>query len=204
MVLLFLPFTLLGQMKELEEYIEDDPEPVVMRHRGFAYSLLEFGSGLGIFYERPLPDFYHIGVSFDAIMLRDSKEFTYTIYGYTYQFNKQNNVYMFDLMASLKKRLFTHSLDNSIRPFIGVEAGPVFAMNFPEEYYDDFGNRVKGKNQFLWTLSGIAALGIDADVNPNMFMGFRLQYRVIPFAEKLGERRDQSTLDVRLEIGQKF
>jgi hypothetical protein len=191
---------------QMEDYIEEDPEPVVKRHRGFAYSLLEYGSGLGFFLELPMTGFYHIGGSFDAFMLRDSKEFTipsYYGYGY-YQFNKRNNVYMFDLMLSLKKRFFAHDLDNSIRPFLAVQAGPVFAMNFPEEYVDETGLVVKEDDQYMWTLSGAAALGVDADVNNNTFMGLRLQYRVIPFPEKLGERKDQSMIDIRLEIGQKF
>lgn len=201
-MLVLLPLSLFAQM---ENYIVDDPEPVVKRHRGFAYSLLEYGSGLGFFLELPMTGFYHLGFAFDAFMLRDSKEFTIpTYYGYTYQFNKKNNVYLLDLMFTAKKRLFVHSLDNSLRPFVGVQAGPLFAMNFPEEYLNEDGRVVKEKDQYMWTMSGILAVGIDADVNANTFMGLRMQYRVIPFSEKLGERKDQSTLDIRLEIGQKF
>ena len=69
-VLLFVPLSLFAQM---EDYIEEDPEPDVKRHRGFAFSLLEYGSGLGGFWEFPTGGFYHMGVSFDAIILRDSK-----------------------------------------------------------------------------------------------------------------------------------
>jgi len=200
--LLIIP---LGALAQMENYIEEDPEPIVQRHRGFAFSLLEYGSGLGGFWEYPMRGYYHLGFSFDAIMLRDSKEFTIpTYYGYTYQFNKKNNVYMFDILFSLKKRLFTHALDNSIRPFVGVQAGPVYAMNFPEKYLDENNEIVKRKNQYMWTMSGMGEVGIDADVNPQNFMAIRFQYRIIPFASKLGERKNQSTFDIRLEVGQRF
>jgi len=111
---------------------------------------------------------------------------------------------MFDILFSLKKRLFTHALDNSIRPFVGVQAGPVYAMNFPEKYLDENNEIVKRKNQYMWTMSGMGEVGIDADVNPQNFMAIRFQYRIIPFASKLGERKNQSTFDIRLEVGQRF
>ena len=47
--------------------------------------------------------------------------------------NKINNVYIFDLQMTLKRRLFAEDLDDSFRPFISGGFGPVFGMNFPED-----------------------------------------------------------------------
>lgn len=188
---------------QLSEYLEDDPEPTITKHRGMAYSLLETGSGLGLFYELPIEHFFHLGIGFDAFMLRDRNEINYVdIYGYNRVYGKQNNVFLFDLLFTAKKRLFVDKVDDSFRPYITAGVGPVFGMNFPEIDRDAQG--VKLKDQFRWTAAAVVGAGLDADVDGKYFFGLRMQYRFMPFTEKLGERSDHSMIDIRLEIGQRF
>ncbi|MCB0281261.1 MAG: hypothetical protein KDF60_01670 [Calditrichaeota bacterium] len=201
-LLLFILTPAMG-FSQLYDYLEDDPAPTIKKHRGLAYSLLETGSGLGVFYEIPFMNFMHWGAEFDAFMLRDKNEFGYTdYYGYYRTIGKENNVYLFDLMFTLKQRLFAEDFDDSFRPFITASIGPVFGMNFPEFDRDADGQKLK--DQYLWTLGGIIGMGLDADVDGKYYFGLRTQYRILPFSERLGERKNHSMIDVRLEIGQRF
>ena len=168
---------------QFDKYIEKDPEPTVMSHRGLAYSLLETGSGLGLFYELPSVNFFHFGLVFDAFMLRDNGQIEY--YDPWSQlprsYGKINNVFLFDLMVTAKKRLFEKTLHDSFRPFITAAVGPVYGMNYREF------------NRNPWT-----------NVDGNYFFGIRVQYRFMPFSKMIGETDDHSMVDLRLEVGQRF
>ncbi len=198
--LLLIPVFCFGQF---EEYIEKDPEPIILDHRGFVYSLLETGSGLGIFYEIPLSEnFWHVGFNFDIIMVRDKNQLeTINYFGQPITFNKRNNVFLFDLMVSAKKRLFVTSFDDSFRPYVFGGIGPLYGVNFPE---DDAFTGIKLSNQDEWIIAGMIGLGIDADVDGGYYVGFRTQYRFMPFIKQLGETKDHSMIDIRFEIGQRF
>jgi len=203
-ILIFLIIPLMASA-QIAEYLEDDPKPTIKNQRGLAYSLLETGSGLGFFYELPIEGYIHLGLGFDAFMLRDKNQVDLPNPFYPdrpYSIGKENNVYLLDLMFSAKKRLFPEEFDDSFRPFLSAAVGPVFGMNFPEYDTDIEGNPLK--DQFEWALGGIVGAGIDADVDGKYFFGFRLQYRILPFSKQLGERKDHSMIDVRLEIGQRF
>ncbi len=201
LILLFLPLALSAQ---IDKYLEDDPEPTIKNHRGLAYSLLETGSGLGLFYELPVEGFFHLGLGFDVFMLRDNNQIDYTnpYTGYPSVYGKENNVFLFDLMFTAKKRLLADRVDDSFRPFLIGAVGPVFGMNFPEADRDAEG--IKLKDQYRWTAAALIGIGLDADVDGKYFFGFRTQYRFMPFSKQLGERKDHSMIDIRLEIGQRF
>jgi hypothetical protein len=193
---LFL-FPMLG-FAQFEQYIEDDPHPVVKKEGGGGVSVIETGTGFGGFYAIPIRNNWHAGAALEVFILRDSKEFDY--FGYTY--NRINNVYLFDLLLTFKKRLFARDIHDSVRPYLLFGAGPVYGINYPENSTDE--DVPDAKNQFLWSYSAVAAAGLDADVNDGYFLGFRLQYRQIVFPEKLGERKDQSVIDLHLEMGKRF
>ena len=198
LIILSIPLFSLGQY---EKYLQEHPEPSSESQWGGAFSVVESGSGLGVFYAKPLKGFYHIGVSFDAFMLRDSKQFEY--YNYYYQTyvtgNKQNNVYIFDILFTVKKRLLAYSIDDQFRPFVALNIGPVFGMNFPEA-----NNETKVRNEYEWAANVALAVGADVALDGNYLLGLRLQYRFMKFTDILGERQNHSMFDVRLEFGKLF
>ena len=197
LILIFL-LPVLG-FSQFEAYLQEDPEPKVEKQWGGAFSVIESGSGFGLFYATPLKNFYHIGATLNLFLLRDTKQFEY----YYYTFNKKNNVYLIDLMLTLKKRLMAYEIDDQFRPFMGISLGPVYGMNFPELKTDPVtGERYK--NQFRWTLAGSAAAGVDIALDGGYMMGLRLQYRIMKFSAILGERKDHSMFDVRIEFGKLF
>ena len=203
---LFIIFLIipLFSFAQFEQYIEEDPEPTVMHHRGFAYSLLETGSGLGLFYELPTVNYFHFGIMFDAFIIRDNGQldFVNPYTGLPESYGKINNVYLLDLMITVKKRLFERSLHDSFRPFLTGSIGPVYGMNYREFNRDIFGNKLH--DQFGWTLSGILGVGIDADIDGIYFFGLRVQYRFMPFSKMIGETKDHSMVGIRFEVGQRF
>jgi len=106
---------------------------------------------------------------------------------------------LFDLLFTVKKRLLAYAIDDQFRPFIAVSAGPVFGMNFPEDY-----NQQVFKNQYEWAANISAAAGVDIALDGNYLIGLRLQYRFMKFTDTLGERQNHSMFDVRLEFGKLF
>lgn len=195
LILLIFPWPVLSQY---EEYLQDDPEPQVEKQWGGAFSVIESGSGFGLFYATPLKQFYHLGATLNLFLLRDSKQFEY----YYYTFNKKNNVYLIDLMMTLKKRLFPYEIDDQFRPFLALSVGPVYGMNFPEQETNPDGT--KNSKQFRWTVAGAAAAGVDVVVEGGYLIGLRLQYRLMKFPDRLGERQNHSMFDVRIEFGKLF
>jgi len=191
---LLLPIFLFAQY---ETYLQDDPEPTEQAMGGGAFSLLESGSGLGAFYEWPMAGYMHIGGRLNLYMLRDSKQIDgYDYYGYPITMGKKNNVYLIDLGLTFKKRLLAREIDDNMRPYVGASLGPVFGMNFPED--------PTLSNEYRWALSAGLAAGVDVIIDGDYTFGLSAQYRYMKFNAILGERQDQSTLDVRLEVGKLF
>lgn len=199
MVILLLIVFSAGAFAQDDDYML--PEK---RQRGFVFTMAESGSGLGGFYMWPLSSHFHFGATFDAFSLRDANEISFYDYysGYPITINKQNNVYIFDLFFTVKKRFFAEDMDESFRPFLTAAAGPVFGMNFPEFSQTPTGE--KTSDEYRWTLGGYVGGGVDFTVSPNYFLGFRAQYRIMPFTKILGERENHSMFEVRIEIGQRF
>lgn len=203
-ILLLLSIPLFS-FAQFEQYIEEDPKPTILKHWGGAFSLLETGSGMGFYYEKPVPYFMHLGLVLDGFMLRDKNEVQ--VYNpinpsVPVTLGKVNNAFIFSLMASVKKRVLEDVFDDSARPFFYAAAGPVFGMNFPEYETDSKGDKLK--DQFRWTVGGVIGAGVDFTVENNLFFGFKTQYRFLPFFDTLAERKDHSMIDIRLEIGKRF
>jgi opacity protein-like surface antigen len=174
------------------------------RQVGLGFAMVESGSSLGFFIGWPLLQDYHFGFAFDGFILRDSKQVdTYDPYsGMPYSMNKQNNVYIFDLTVTMKKRLFKQDLSDEFRPFISAGLGPVYGMNFPETSRD--ANNLAKKDEYRWTMGGFVGAGVDFSVKSNHLVSIRAQYRVMPFAETLGERENHSMFELRFELAQRF
>ena len=166
---------------------------------GLVFSMAESGSGGGAFLALPFGSLFHAGVAFDVYFLRDSKQIEYVdpyYSGRSYQMNKINNVYIFDLQVTIKRRLFAEDLDDTFRPFLSGGFGPVFGMNFPE---DD-----RLPEQYEWSFGGFVGGGADITFDKKYFVGVRGQYRIIPFSRRLGETKNHTMFELRFEIGWRF
>ncbi len=177
---------------------EDDYLKQAKTEAGFVFTMAETGSGFGAFMALPFGSIYHVGAILDAYFLRDSKQFDYVdpYTGGLYSINDVNDVYIFDFMLTLKRRLFAEDMHDSFRPFIAGGFGPVFGMNFPED--DRF------KDQRELSFGGFVGAGADVSVDRKFFISVRAQYRVLPFSKPLGERSNHSMFELRFEIGKRF
>jgi hypothetical protein len=165
---------------------------------GLVFTMAETGSGVGAFYAIPFASIFHVGATLNAYFLRDSKQFDYQdpYTGYIYSINNVNNVYIFDAMITLKRRLFSEDLDESFRPFLTGGFGPVYGFNNPED------DRVA--NQEEWSFGGFVGAGADVSVDKKFFISVRTQYRILPFSHRLGETKNHSMFELRFEIGRRF
>ena len=176
---------------------EDDYLKQAKTEAGFVFTMAEFGSGFGAFFALPFGSIFHVGATVDAYFLRDSKQFeSVDYYGRPYSINDPNNVYVFDAMITLKRRLFAADMHDSFRPFISGGFGPVYGMNFPEN--DIFPDQ-KGM-----TFGGFVGAGADISVDKMLFISIRAQYRVLPFSKRLGEKSNHSMFELRFELGKRF
>ena len=194
---LLISFTINVSAQSLDYENEYD-----MQYAGFSFTMAETGSGLGGLMAWPIFKDTHLGISLGAYFLRDKNEFTYSYYNYPITVNKENNVYLFDFMVSVKKRFFSSDLDETLRPFLTGAVGPYYGMNYPEYSEDIQGN--KTFDQFAWTLGGFIGAGIDVDASANYFISIRAQYRLIPFQELIGERKNHSMFELRFEIANRY
>jgi hypothetical protein len=165
---------------------------------GLVFTMAESGSGGGIFFALPFGSLFHAGIAADAFFIRDSKQIEYVdpYYGGVYQMNKINNVYIFDVQVTIKRRLFAEDLDDSFRPFLSGGFGPVFGMNFPED--------TNLRDQYEWSFGGFVGGGVDITFDKKYFFGVRGQYRFIPFSRRLGETKNHTMFELRFEIGRRF
>ena len=182
------------------EYEDEYHQP----YMGFSFTMAETGSGIGLLLAWPIFNHTHLGANLGAYFLRDETEFSginpYT--GYYYTVGKENNVYLFDFMVSVKRRFFANDLDESFRPFLTGGVGPYYGMNFPEFGTDIEGN--KTFDQYAWALGGFIGAGVDVDASTNFFMSIRAQYRIIPFNELIGERKNHSMFELRFEFSNRY
>jgi hypothetical protein len=199
---ILITMTASAQMDIPEEYeVYYQPQ----KQAGFVFSMEETGSGFGGFIAWPLIKHFHFGFSLDVFFIRDAREFTYYdpyYYGYYYIVNKENNVYLFDLLITIKRRFFAQELDESFRPFISAAVGYIYGMNFPE-----FSRTIEGiptSDQFASALGGFFGMGTDISAGSKFYVSVRVQYRIMPFPEIIGERSNHSMFELRLELGRRF
>ena len=196
-VLLTLVFINLIYAQDVFESEEDIYLKQAKTEAGLVFTMAETGSGFGVVYAFPIGSIFHLGASIDAFFLRDSKQFEYIGYdGLPRSVNNVNNVYIFDAMITLKRRLFAEDMHDSFRPFISGGFGPVFGFNNPED------ERIP--NQEEWTFGGFVGAGVDVSVDKKFFVSIRAQYRVLPFSQRLGERSNHSMFELRFELGKRF
>jgi len=176
---------------------EDDYLKQAKTEVGFVFTMTETGSGFGAFYALPFGSIFHVGIAIDGFFIRDSKQFDYVdYYGYQRSINDVNDVYIFDAMITLKRRLFASDMHDSFRPFITGGFGPVYGMNFPKE------DRLRDQQEF--SFGGFVGAGADISVDKKFFISVRAQYRFIPFSKPLGETNNHSMFELRFEIGKRF
>jgi hypothetical protein len=189
------------QLVHAQDNINTDEDEYLKQAKteaGLVFTMAETGSGFGAFYAIPFGSIFHVGATINAYFLRDSKQFDYQdpYTGGIYSVNDVNNVYIFDAMITLKRRLFAEDMHDSFRPFLTGGFGPVFGLNNPE---DD-----RLPNQEEWSFGGFIGAGADVSVDKKFFLSVRAQYKILPFSRRLGERSNHSMFELRFELGRRF
>ena len=197
LVLFFVLTNIIYGQNEIQSD-EDDYLRQAKTEAGFVFTMAETGTGFGSFFSLPFGSIFHAGVAIDAFFLRDSKQFEYQnpYTGYIQSINDINDVYIFDAMITLKRRLFADDMHDSFRPFITGGFGPVYGMNFPEDE--------KRQTQKEFSFGGFVGAGADISMDKKFFISVRAQYRLLPFSRPIGERSNHSMFELRFELGKRF
>ena len=191
----------IAAQSHLDEVYEEVQKP--KKQAGITFTMAETGSGFGGFIGWPLIKNYHFGFSLDVLFIRDSGEITYyDYYGYPRRINRENNVYLFDFLITMKRRLFASDFEDSFRPFFTAAFGYVYGMNYPEFDTTPDGNPTS--DQFRRTLGGFFGIGADISTSNMFYLGVRAQYRIMSFSKILGETSNHSMFEFRFELGRRF
>lgn len=202
--LLFISVILVSSVMAQSDLMYEEEVYKIRKQAGFVLSVAESGTGIGGFVGWPIENSFHIGLTLDAFFLRDTDQVDYyDQYTLTpISLNKKNNAYIFDLFLTIKKRLFVEDLDDNFQPFYTAAVGPVFGMNFPEYEYTIDGK--KAHDQYNWTLGGYIGAGVDITSSINYFFSIRAQYIFMPFTKVIGETKNHSMFEIRLELGFRY
>lgn len=162
---------------------------------GFNFSVAMSGTGFGGFYRLAIWSYMHVGFNFNFFIMRDDKEFQYVdpSTGFPRTANKINRLYFIPVNIELKKRLFVNDIEDNFRPYITLQAGGIYGMNFPraEEL----------ANQSRWSYNFVIGFGVDVKNSENFFIGVRPQYRIVYFNEEIAQKTNHSAFEIVVELG---
>lgn len=138
------------------------------------------GFGIGTQFERVLSSRYKLnyGVAFSG--KRNSDEIEYWSYEYNNYIipNKINRLFVIPMNIGLQRYIEIESLENSIRPFFGISAIPMFVWKMP--YKADFFNEIKD-SKLLFRAGASAFLGAEFGAFNTVLVSFKVKYLYVPW-----------------------
>ncbi|MFH1194923.1 MAG: hypothetical protein V1720_04380 [bacterium] len=176
-ILLLIPVTQLFSQRIGEFAPERPPEEFPDNSWGVDLMFGDGGFGLGTFYRysvsRDLSIFGDLSFSESS----DKREIEY----YDYWGNKvipfkENRVFILPLNVGVHYRLFTETITETLRPYIGVGVGPTMIVTTPYnmEYFDSFG---KAKAKFA--AGGYVCFGANIGSSKSNLVGLNFRYYFI-------------------------
>ncbi|MCB0276084.1 MAG: hypothetical protein KDI06_14800 [Calditrichaeota bacterium] len=179
----------------------DFTEPIHKNESAFTISLTSNGLALGGVFRKALPDYLHLGITAEFMILRDDKEFQQiTYFGQLISVNDANRLFMVPINLELKKRLFANSIEDNFRPHIMAQGGVMLGMNFPKEQYIN-GNIEKFSNEYQVGYNAVIGFGVDIITRDNFFASIRPQYRFTYFSEEIANKTNHSAFEIKFELG---
>ncbi|MFC1477525.1 hypothetical protein ACFL6L_03555 [candidate division KSB1 bacterium] len=169
------------------------------RMADFFVNLSSTGTGIGlkVHYQTADRDTrISLGVQLSGI--RGEDDYTYFDY-YTYTYRKKSSFFtlVMPVTAAVKRRIWRESIEDNFRPFLIAEAGPAYGISFPTRYKFSK-NFNKGKGQV--TLGAFLGFGVDFGSQAERTYGVTLGYSIMPFAEKLGEKKKYKGFVIRFNF----
>jgi hypothetical protein len=137
----------------------------------------EGGFGLGAFYRKNLTDELTAFVDLSVSEAKDENEFEYVDYwGNVYVYGKKNRILLLPVNFGAQYRLFSQSLGENLRPYIGGGIGPAVVITTPyeKEFFSAF-----GKAQAKYTLGGYIGAGANFGIDMKSSVGVNIRYYII-------------------------
>jgi hypothetical protein len=144
--------------------------------------------------------------SFEIGGVRGANEFTMMYYDPYYGYipekiNQERYMILIPLYYGFQKRMLKDAIEDNFRPFLDLEAGPIFGARFPVGN-GLFGNIKRGRTSM--TLGGFLGAGIEVgDIRKDAYI-FSVGYRVSYFFNKLDNERNFSAFVIRLGMLTQF
>jgi hypothetical protein len=204
-----------------KKYGIDDPNA---RYGGLALIQTDNGGGIGGFFEWALNSNSHLTANLNLIIVRGDND--YPIYNYYYYYYgdyyvterlDKTRLNFAALLVGYKRILLSQKLANNFRPFLFVEAGPLIAIDPPND--PDFSYRIKNIDYYYNGTAHIGA-GIDFATLPRALISLFVGYEYIRFPNKIDVpeyltdgydpvkvydgKQDYSGIIVKISFGKKY
>lgn len=174
-----------------EEYYESG-EQRIRGGWGFNMQISSTGFIIGGLYSIKPADFTFVTGSFDLFVVRGKDEQqAVNPYTYTIETINSESILMLPLQLSVKRRIFSESISNTLRPFVSFSAGLVKGW-----YLDGDISKVKLDSVTGFDLktsqyapTGAIAFGADLGKPGQSAYGLALKYQFLRFEHHLGLRK---------------
>ena len=147
-----------------------------------------FGTGK---YFKVMP-YTHLGLTADMIWVKGEDEFI----GFFGETINSENILVFPLVLTLKRRVFANSLINTMRPFVTVGAGGVYGLFINS----DLNSKPTDHERSQFAPTGLAGFGLDFGKPGETGYGLKIQYQFLRFPNHLGQRTDFSNLQIGFHL----
>jgi hypothetical protein len=139
-------------------------------------------------------------ISFGILIAKMHEEEEYAYYDYYYGYIKKRPDFFLlsvPIIVGVKKRLWREKIDDSLRPFLIGEIGPVLGLQFPRG--GGFTENLT-KMQIRPTVRAFLGMGLEfGDVKERSF-GISFGAHVMEFFQKFGETKSYSGIDFRFNF----
>tara|TARA_Y100001960_G_scaffold332185_1_gene431793 strand:+ start:3510 stop:4121 length:612 start_codon:yes stop_codon:yes gene_type:complete len=169
---------------------------------GFSLETGDFGSGLSIFFSRPINSNIQLFGQFKVMDVTGEAEMPVVDYwtGYVYKANPFN-LWLMPAFIGLKHHPFLGRIANNFSPFFMVATGPVFIVDLPE--YGKFREKL---NNIETSYNGgyVLGAGIDFMMQPGRVLSLFMGYDHIRIGDMVEGKKYYGGTVFKIMIGKKL
>lgn len=164
-------------------------------------------NGLGLGYKKHYPfrnqdTKFNLGIELSGLRSTDSVPFYDYNTGRYVQEQADWFIFAIPITAGFKRRLWREQIEDSMRPFITFEAGPVLGVAFPT--IDSFKENISNPITQI-TIRGFFGIGVEfGESERGRAYGITFGGHYMEFLDELGAKRAYSGIDIRINFINNF
>ncbi|MCC7430233.1 hypothetical protein IT568_05280 [bacterium] len=158
--------------------VDKIPMSSLDQNRGFSFQLSTIGLGFGGIWGKQLTGNIWLNSSVRLDVIQEDGDIPEDNFGNSV--NNQSTILMLPLVAEMRWYPDFDALDRSVRPYLGLGAGPVLGWSFPQRDAIP-----ETKNNFSYAFTVFGNVGFDYLYSNYSYFGMTLRYSFIEFQKPL-------------------